>query len=226
MKFLNDAEHWYLHAIAQNPHHVLSYNNLGVLYMNIGKKSLALHYFNAGLAVDPDSQLIRSNIPSVSNARVLSVSDVERVFQEPSICNVALVCISAQRANSWGKPLASISTRTSTHPRLLHPLATVGNGPVNFASSFSEKVNLISAHDESDIPEHATPVQLRPDDYLQLLERALRDQPDNMHFRKLAIETCDSLGRAECGHRHRNMLNSIHSHQGPASGKYKRKLTL
>jgi len=32
--------------------------------------------------------------------------------------------------------------------------------------------------------------------YLQLLESALRDQPDNLHFRKLAIETCDNLGYA------------------------------
>ena len=228
MNFYNDAEHWYLHAIAQNPHHVLSYNNLGVLYMNIGKKSLALHYFKAGLAADPDSQLILSNIPSVSDARVLSVPDIKRVFQEPSVCNVAPVCVSAQRASAWGKPLTAPLARTTTHPRPPHPLASVGNGPANFAQTFSEKVNLISAPDDSDIPEHATPVQLRPDDYLQLLERALRDQPDNLHFRKLAIETCDNLGRAECGQRHRNLLNSFRSHhttQGLAIGKTQRKKT-
>jgi tetratricopeptide (TPR) repeat protein len=213
LSFFNDAEHWYLHAIAHNPHHVLSYNNLGVLYMNIGRRSLALHYFKAGLVVDPDNQLIHSNIPSVHGARVLSASDVERVFQEPSVCNVALVCLSVQRASTWGKPLTAPLARASMHPQPSHPLASVGNGPVNFANTFSDKVSLVSAVDDADIPEHATPVQLRPDDYLQLLERALKDQPNNAHFRKLAIETCDSLGHTECGQRHRSMLNSVHSHR-------------
>ena len=218
MNFLNDAEHWYLHAIAHNPHHVLSYNNLGVLYMNVGRKSLALHYYKAGLAVDPNSQLIQSNIPSVRNARVLPLSEIKRVYEEPRVCNKASVCISVQRSNAWGKLL---SPPVSTSPKIAHPqhqLAPAGTGPVNFANSFSKNVNLISAPDDSDIPEHATPVQLRPEDYLQLLERALLDQPNNVQFRKLAIETCDSLGRTDCGQRHRSFLNSI-LHHNPSGGK-------
>jgi tetratricopeptide (TPR) repeat protein len=206
---------------------VLSYNNLAVLYMNIGRKSLARHYYKQGLAVDPDSQLILSNIPSVQNARVLSSLEIERVYEEPSICNTALVCISVQRANAWGKLLTLPTAAAPSIPQQSHPLTTAGNGPVNFASSFSNSVNLISAPDDSDIPEHATPVQLRPEDYLQLLERALKDQPNNAHFRKLAMETCDSLGRTDCAQRHRNLLRTMDSRNpaiGQAEGKTKRRI--
>jgi tetratricopeptide (TPR) repeat protein len=218
MNLLNDAEHWYLHAIAHNPHHVLSYNNLGVLYMNIGRQSLALHYFKQGLAVDPHSELIQSNIPSVRKARVLVLSEIERVYDEPSACTIAPICLSAQRASTWGKPLTpppARSPKTAQHP---HPLVSAGTGPVNYASSFSDNVRLISTPDESDIPEHATPVQLRPEDYIQLLERALKEQPNNIQFRKLAVETCDSMGRVECGQRHRRLLNAMHP-PNPSAGK-------
>jgi tetratricopeptide (TPR) repeat protein len=222
MHFLHDAEHWYLHAIAYNPHHALSFNNLGVLYMNTGRKALALHYFKKGLAVDPDCQLILSNVPIVQDARVLSPSEIERVYEEPNVCNIARVCVSVQRASSWGKPLALPPASAPRVPQQPHPLTAAGNGPVNFASSFSDSVNLISAPHDSDIPDHATPVQLRPEDYVQLLERALKEQPNNMHFRKLAMDTCDSLGRTECVQRHRSFLNSATSRNptpGVAAGK-------
>jgi tetratricopeptide (TPR) repeat protein len=226
MNFLNDAEHWYLHAIAHNPHHVLSHNNLGVLYMNIGRKALALHYFRAGLTVDPDNQLIQSNIPSVRKSHVLSLSEIKRVYEEPNVCNIAPLCLSAKRSNTWGNPLTLpvFPSPKSSPPHI--PLTSAGTGPVNFASSIGNNVNLISSTDDSDIPEHATPVQLRPEDYLQLLERALQDQPNNVNFRKLAIETCDSLGRADCGQRHRSLLNSInldHPTSGNAARRAKKK---
>ena len=210
MNLLNDAEHWYLHALAHNPHHVLSYNNLGVLYLNIGRESLALYYFKRGLSVDPHSELIHSNIPSVRKARVLVLSEIERVFDEPSVCNIAPVCLSVQRASTWGKPLTPPPARQPKASRHQFPLVPAGSGPVNYASTFSDNVRIISAPDESDIPEHATPVQLRPEDYILLLERALKEQPNNLQFRKLAIETCDSMGRVECGQRHRRLLNALH----------------
>ena len=226
LNFLHDAEHWYLHAIAHNPHHALSHNNLGVLYMNAGRKSLALHYYRGGLAVDPDNQLIRSNMPAVQHARVLSLSEIQRVYEEPSVCDVAPVCISVQRSHSWGKPLSFPDSSTRSIPQQPQPLASAG-GPVNYASSFGSNVNLISTTDDAEIPEHATPVQLRPEDYLQLLERALKDQPSNKHFRKLAMETCETLGRTECAQRHRHLLHTMHSgksNTSPAGVKMKRTL--
>jgi tetratricopeptide (TPR) repeat protein len=210
LNFLNDAEHWYLHAITHNPHHVLSHNNVGVLYMNIGRKALALHYFKAGLAIDPDNQLIRSNIPAVLNARMLPLSEIKRVYEEPSVCNLALVCISAQRSKVWGKLLTPPVSSSPKNPQSHHQLTSTGTAPVNVVSSFGQNVNLVSVIDDSDIPQHATPVQLRPEDYLQLLERALQDQPTNVHFRNLAIETCETLGRADCSQRHRSLLKSMH----------------
>jgi tetratricopeptide (TPR) repeat protein len=226
LNYLHDAEHWYLHAIAHNPHHALSHNNLGVLYMNAGRKSLALHYYKGGLAVDPDNQLIRSNMPAVQHARVLSLSEIQRVYEEPSVCDLAPVCISVQRSHSWGKPLSFPDSSTRSIPQQPQPSASAG-GPVNYASSFGSNVNLISTTDDAEIPEHATPVHLRPEDYLQLLERALKDQPSNKHFRKLAMETCETLGRTECAQRHRHLLHTMHSgksNASPAGVKMKRTL--